>query len=153
MPLYALLVSALIPAAIVSGSLFSTNALTKIISFAGVGIYISFQMVVLAALRARIYGWVPSGPFSMGRWGTAVNVLALLYGVVAIINMSWPISGNGPWYGNYLIPLSEISVIGAGLIYMAVTHRYDCGSAPAGDALGLSRLEKRFRPMVDNRFL
>jgi amino acid transporter len=142
-PPYALLVSALIPAAIVSGSLFSTNALTKIISFAGVGIYIAFQMVVLAALRARFHGWIPTGPFSMGRWGTAVNVLALLYGIAAIINMSWPVSTSAAWHEKYLVPLSEISVIGAGLIYMAVTRRYDCGSAPAGDALVNTSQEQR----------
>ena len=69
---------------------FSTDAITKIVSFAALGIYIGFQMVVLAALRARLKGWVPSGKYSLGRWGLPVNIGALVYGVVAMVNMAWP---------------------------------------------------------------
>ncbi len=41
---------------IVIGSRFSTDAITKIISFAALGIYIAFQMVVLAALPGPAEG-------------------------------------------------------------------------------------------------
>ena len=68
-PPYALLVAAVVPAVIVIGSYVSTNAITKIISFAALGIYIAFQMVVLAALRARLRGWEPSGKYRLGQWG------------------------------------------------------------------------------------
>ena len=50
-------------------------------AFAVLGIYVAFQMVVLASLRQRIRGWKPAGPFSLGRWGFVVNVAALAYGV------------------------------------------------------------------------
>ena len=52
-------------------ALWLQDAITIIISFAAVGIYISFQMIVLAALIARCKGWRPQGPFSPGRLGLA----------------------------------------------------------------------------------
>ena len=58
--------------------------------FATLGIYIAFQMVVLAALRARLKGWVPSGKYTLGAWGLPVNIAALVYGVLAMVNMAWP---------------------------------------------------------------
>ena len=42
-----MLVAALVPAVIVLGSVFSTKALTSIISFATLGIYLGFHMVTL----------------------------------------------------------------------------------------------------------
>lgn len=47
--------------------------------FATLGIYLGFQMVVLASLRARLRGWIPSGACSLGRWGMPVTVAALSY--------------------------------------------------------------------------
>ncbi len=134
-PPYALAVAAVVPAVIVVGSIFSEDALTKIVSFAALGIYIGFQMVVLAALRARLRGWVPAGSFTLGRWGTAVNVAALLYGVAAIVNMSWPRTPDLPWYDDWIVALSGALVIAIGLVYMLVARPYDRGRAPAGDAV------------------
>ncbi|WP_395109341.1 APC family permease [Actinomadura sp. SCN-SB] len=134
-PPYALLLAAVLPAVLVIGSKLSTDALTKIISFAALGIYLAFQAVVLAALRARLKGWRPSGSFTLGRWGLVVNVAALVYGVAAMINMSWPRTPDVPWYDNYIVPLSAAIVIVAGLAYMAATRHYGRGDTPAGDAV------------------
>lgn len=111
-PPYALLVGAVVPAVVVLLSRFSTEAITKIVSFAVLGIYLGFQMVVLAALRARLTGWRPAGQFTLGRWGMLVNVLALAYGVAAIVNMVWPRTPDAPWYDNYLTLLSGVVVVG-----------------------------------------
>jgi amino acid transporter len=134
-PPYALAVAALVPAAIVLGSKFSTDAITKIISFAALGIYIGFQMVVLAALRARLKGWVPSGRYTLGRWGLPVNIAALVYGVIAIVNMAWPRTPDSPWYDNWIVALSGVVVIGVGLVYMAAHPLHDRSTAPYGDAI------------------
>jgi amino acid transporter len=134
-PPNALLVAALVPALVVLGSIVSEDALIKIISFAVLGIYLGFQMVVLAALRARLRGWRPSGPFTLGRAGLAVNVAALLYGVLAIVNMAWPRTPDAPWYDDYLVALSGLVVVAAGLIYLLVAKPYDKGDAPSGDAI------------------
>jgi amino acid transporter len=110
------------------------NAVNTIVSFAAAGIYISFQMLVLGALIARFRGWKPAGPFTLGRWGFAINVVALLYGVSAIVNMVWPRSPNDPWYSNYGMIVTAAGIIMLGLIYMLTGRPYDHGNAPAGDA-------------------
>jgi amino acid transporter len=134
-PPYALAVAAVVPAVIVIGSILSEDALTKIVSFAALGIYMGFQMVVLAALRARVKGWVPAGPFALGRWGMGVNIAALTYGVAAIINMSWPRTPELAWYDNWIVALSGLFVVVVGLVYMLTARPFDQGRAPAGDAV------------------
>ncbi len=134
-PPYALLVAAVVPAVIVIGSKISEDALVKIISFAAFGIYLAFQMVVLAALRARLRGWVPSGKYSLGRWGLPVNIAALVYGVTAMVNMAWPRTPDVAWYDNWIVWLSAALVVGLGLVYMAVHRSYGRSDAPYDDAI------------------
>ncbi|EKN65619.1 amino acid permease-associated protein [Neobacillus bataviensis LMG 21833] len=134
-PPYALLLAAIIPAIIVLGSKVSEDALTKIISFASLGIYIGFQMVVLAALRARLKGWNPSGKYHLGKWGLPVNIGALIYGIVAMINMCWPRTPDAPWYDNYIVLVSGVVVVGIGLLYMMIHHSYGHSNMPYNDAI------------------
>jgi amino acid transporter len=133
-PATALLVMGAVPALIALSALWLQDAIATIISFAALGIYISFQMVVLAALLARIKGWRPAGPYTLGGWGSTVNVIALLYGVGAIINILWPRSPAEPWYVNYGILVTTIGVVVLGILYMAIARPYQRGHAPAGDA-------------------
>jgi amino acid transporter len=134
-PPYALVLAAIVPAVIVIGSKVSTDAITKIISFAAFGIYLGFQMVVLAALRARLKGWVPSGKYQLGKWGLAVNIAALVYGVTAMINMVWPRTPGVPWYDNWIVALSAAVVVGIGLVYMVIHPLHDRSTAPYSDAI------------------
>jgi amino acid transporter len=134
MPVAALIVAGLVPAAIALCGLWLSNAVATIISFASAGIYLAFQMLVLAALIARAKGWQPSGAFRLGKWGLPVNIVALAYGVFAIIDMVWPRSPNDPWYSNYGMIVIATGVILLGLLYMLSARPYDRGTAPAGDA-------------------
>ena len=136
-PVTALLSGALLAAAIALCGLWLQNAVSTIISFAAVGIYIAFQMVVVAALYARAKGWRPAGPFTLGRWGLPLNVLALGYGVFAIINMLWPRSPQDPWYSNYGMIVTTAAVLALGALYMVLARPYDRGNAPSGDAYRL----------------
>jgi amino acid transporter len=122
LPSAALIACGVLPAIVVLIGFAKQDALTQIISFAAIGIYIAFQMVVIAALRARLKGWVPAGAFRLGAWGTPVNVLALVYGIAAIINIGWPRTPDQPWYLDYGTIVSTLVVIGAGLVYLAVAH-------------------------------
>lgn len=135
-PPYALVLAGAVPALIAIGSKVSEDALVKIVSFAAFGIYLGFQMVVLAALRARMRGWTPSGAFTLGRWGVPVNVAALAYGVLAMVNLAWPRTPDVPFIDNYIVILSAAFVVGVGLLYMAVTKHHDRSDAAAGDAFG-----------------
>ncbi|WP_297839096.1 APC family permease [Pseudomonas sp.] len=138
-PSFALLISGLMPAAIVCLGMFMADAVATIIGFAAIGIYVAFQMIVIAALIARAKGWRPNGHFTLGAWGIWVNVAALIYGVCAVINMVWPRSPSAPWYVNYSMILTTLVVIGTGFIYMLLSKPYDKGTAPAGDAWKLSK--------------
>jgi amino acid transporter len=133
-PATALIVMGTVPAAIALSALWLTNAIATIISFAAVGIYISFQMIVLAALIARSKGWQPAGPYTLKGWGRPVNVIALVYGVGAIVNILWPRSPADPWYVNYGMLVTTLGVVAIGGLYMMISKPYERGNAPAGDA-------------------
>ena len=138
-PVTALIVAGVVPASFALLGLWLQDAINTIISFAAVGIYIAFQMLVLGALIARLRGWRPSGEFTLGAWGLPVNILALLYGVLAIINMSWPRNPQDPWFSNYGVIVTTAGVFALGLAYMIAARPYDRGDSPAGDAHLLNR--------------
>ncbi len=135
-----LFVAGLVPAAIVTIGYFLQNALATVLNFAVIGIYLSFQMVVVAALYARARGWQPGGHFRLGAWAWPVNILALGYGVSAIVNMAWPRTPSEAWYLNWSMPLTVAIIGGAGFLYMLLGRPYLRGTAPYGDA---ARLHKR----------
>ncbi|MDF3818749.1 APC family permease [Leptospira sp. 96542] len=117
-PTNALLVTGIIPIIIASIGHWLQDAVTTIISFASVGIYIAFQMVVIGALYARNKGWKPGGSFTLGRWGLIVNVIALVYGLLAVANMIWPRTPEEPWYIDYGMIFTSLIVIGSGFLYL-----------------------------------
>jgi amino acid transporter len=110
-PVYAILLAAVIPALFallvhVNPShnikvLFVTypahlNALFALVSFGVSGIYVSFLMVTVAALIARMRGWQPAGRFRLGKWAYPVNILAILYGAAMLVNVVVPTGLNSP---------------------------------------------------------
>lgn len=145
-PPYALLLAAFAPAIIVLGSKVSTDAITKIVSFAALGIYIGFQMVVLAALRARLKGWKPSGKYQLGKWGLPVNIGALVYGIIAMINMCWPRTPDAPWYDNYIVLVSGVVVVVTGLLYMMFHRSYGHSNMPYNDAIPKKYISQQNEP-------
>jgi hypothetical protein len=146
-PWVALLVAGAIPGAIIALSPFLADAIATIISFATAGIYLAFEMVVLAALYARFRGWRPGGAFSLGAWGLPVNIVALLYGVAALLDMIWPRSPQAPWFVNYGMIFTVCLIAALGLAYMALRRSHDRGGAPSGDAW-LLRSEAREAVLV-----
>ena len=53
-------------------------------------IYVSYFLNNIASLGARMRGWPRvKAPFSLGQWGMLVNILALVYGGLMIINFLW----------------------------------------------------------------
>jgi len=123
-PVAALMVCAVLPMIIVVIGRLREDALTVIISFAAIGIYIAFQMVVAGALMARARGWVPSGPFRLGAWGVPVTIVALCFGLAAIANMAWPRGDAGVWYLDYAVAMSSLAVIALGMVYLAVRRLF-----------------------------
>ena len=53
-------------------------------------IYTSYFLNNIASLGARLRGWPRTkAPFSLGRWGMLINILALIYGGLMIVNFLW----------------------------------------------------------------
>jgi amino acid transporter len=129
-PIAALIACGIAPMAVVLIGYLREDALTAIVSFAVVGIYVAFQMVVGAALFARWRGWSPRGAFRLGRLGWPVNVAALGYGIAAIAYIAWPRAPGAAWYANYAVLLSTAVVVAGGLLYMTIGRPFRLASAP-----------------------
>ncbi|BBA37687.1 MULTISPECIES: APC family permease [Burkholderia] len=142
-PAAALVVAGVVSAFIDCIGFFVQDALNIIVSFAAVGIYVAFQMVVLGAMFARVRGWRPAGQFSMGNLGWLVNILALAYGIGAVVNILWPRTPTAPWYMNYSMLLTLVVVVISGLLYLFIGKPHRKSDAPAGDAHLLTR-QRRF---------
>jgi amino acid transporter len=90
-------------------------------SFAVVGIYLAFQLIVFGALVARARGFKPTGAFQLGAWGWVVGILSLVYGVGMMINLSRPLAPGTPWYINYEVMVATGAIIVLGAIVYGLT--------------------------------
>src|SRR5436305_1625117 len=83
---------------ILAGIPFIQFAGVAIIAIAATGmIYLSYLIGNLALLRARLGGWPRiKAPFSLGRWGLPINVLAIAWGGGMLVNMMWPRIATNP---------------------------------------------------------
>jgi len=138
-PPVATAVAVIVPALVVLLFGSSPDALTLIISFAVLAIYVAFQLVVFAALIARMRGWRPAGKWTLGGLGVVVNVAALVYGVAAAVNLAYPRTPGAPWYTNYSVLLGTGIVLGIGLLYLALANPTEHLRVPAGDAIPRER--------------
>ncbi|SDB81925.1 APC family permease [Acinetobacter boissieri] len=138
----AMIVSCLLPLIICVWVYFSPDNLAKITAFAVAGIYVSFQMVVLAALRQRLKGWKPAGEWSIGSAGMAVNIMALLYGIMAIYLLIQPSVGQ-TFLDRWVVLVGLAIVIGSGMIYMFIAKPYGQSDAPENDAIEFSNKRRQ----------
>jgi amino acid transporter len=84
-------------------------------SFAVVGIYLSFQLVVLGSMIARARGFRPSG-FQLKGWYWPVAIIAFVYGVSMIVNLVRPSNPTAPWYVNYEVLLATGAIVVSGIV-------------------------------------
>ncbi len=130
----AMIVSCLLPVLICVWVWFQPDNLARITAFAVIGIYISFQMVVLAALRQRLKGWKPAGEWSVGGWGMLVNVLALAYGLCGIWLLAQP-AESSDFIDRWTVLVGLSVVVISGLVYMALARPFGRSNAPENDAI------------------
>jgi amino acid transporter len=117
---------------------FHVGLLVQVTSFAILGIYVAFQMVVLAALRQRAKGWKPAGPFNLGvAGGWIVNVLALAYGLFAIYLLAKPY-GAGEAVADWIVLIGLAVVVVIGGLYLFIARPDRKSNAPEGDALQIA---------------
>ena len=66
------------------------NVLFVLVSFGVSGIYLSFLMITVGSLIARLRGWEPRGSFRLGKWGYPVTILGVIYGAAMLVNVVYP---------------------------------------------------------------
>ncbi len=130
----AMIVSCILPVIVCIWVYFEPNNLARITAFAVIGIYISFQMVVLAALKQRLNGWRPAGEWTIGSWGLFVNFAALTYGVCGIYLLAQP-ADSPDFVDRWTVLIGLSVVVISGLIYMAICRPFGQSNAPENDAI------------------
>lgn len=103
-------------------------------------IYLAYLLVTVPLLVARLRGRWPtpmpdgsSAPFTLGRWGLPVNVLAVLWGVGMMVNLLWPrgevYNPSAPfhWYLKWGALLFIAVVVGGGILYYRLRLRHTSG--------------------------
>lgn len=133
-PRNALFVASVIPIILAVVIYAMPDTLVPITAFAVLGIYISFQSVVLASLVQRFKGWRPAGQFQLGAWGMIVNIAALAYGIWAILWLLQP-GASGNFVADWASLLGLGVVLAAGILYMLIARPASKSDAPAGDAI------------------
>jgi choline transport protein len=93
----------------------STTAFNAIISLQTISLSVSYIPPILFFMLRKIRGQhIPYGPFKLGRYGIATNVLALAYLLYVVIWMPFPtmlpVTGSNM---NYAGPLLGTVIIGA----------------------------------------
>lgn len=112
-------------------------------SLAVVIVYLAYLGVTAPLLVRRLRGWPGTEPtgevsrFSLGRWGLAVNLAAVAWGMFICVNTAWPraaVYDPGPahhWYLHYFSLLFLAVALGVGAAgYLAARAR--AGAARTG---------------------
>jgi len=101
------------------------NALYALVSFATSGIYLAFFLTVLGSLIARRRGWVPSGSYTLGKWGYPVAIGGALYLGLMLVNIVWPSSiTSGRALVNYgwVTLIVMVLIVALGAVYESIAR-------------------------------
>jgi len=120
---------------------------TVLTSIAIIMIYLAYLMVTGPLLKRRLQGrWPPAdlaagGYFTMGRWGMAVNIVAVLWGIGMALNLAWPREAvyGAPWYNTWGAFVYIGVILGAGLGWYAVKGRHHIGTLASHAVADLRR--------------
>ena len=128
-------------------NIFQPSMYTALASVCIMLLYIAYLMVTIPLLRRRLRGgWARGdGLFSLGRWGLAVNVVAVVWGVAMAVNLAWPraeVFGT-EWYLRFFPELLLAGALRVGAVAHAVqraqARRGVAGPAPARPALEVAQ--------------
>ena len=101
--------------------LFVSNQLPAIVTGATGLIYLAYLLCNLALFRARLGGW-PSrqAPFSLGRWGMVVNLVAIAWDGSMLVNFAWLRAATNPPLGLGPSWLSDKAIFELLIVVIAV---------------------------------
>jgi len=129
-PILPAIVVGVLAAAILVVNVGEASLFTALTSVCIVMLYGAYLMVTGPLLLRRLRGeWTPEpGHFSLGRWGLLVNLLAVAYGALQMINLAWPRASvydpaGGHWWLQYFALLFVGAALLAGLVAYAMHRR------------------------------
>ncbi|WP_432501775.1 APC family permease [Kineococcus arenarius] len=136
-PVRAVVVVAVAAVLVLLVNLGRAGVFTAVTSVAVVIVYLAYLLVTVPALvrRARgrrhplaADGAQPRTGFSLGRWGWPVNVVAVLFGALMVVNMAWPREevydpGGGHWYLRFFPQFFLLGTALAGTAFFLVRRR------------------------------
>lgn len=129
-PILPAVVVGLLAAAILVVNVGEASLFTALTSVCIVMLYGAYLMVTVPMLVQRLRGtWVPQpGHFSLGRWGLLVNLVAVAYGALQMVNLAWPRASvydpaGGHWYLQYFSLLFVGGSLLVGLFAYALHRR------------------------------
>ncbi|MCD7441964.1 amino acid permease [Streptomyces lincolnensis] len=130
MPIAPALVVGALAASVLLLNFASPEAFLAIGTTCIVMLYLAYAMVTGPLLIRRLRGdFTLTGTdetgrplFSLGRWGTPVNALALLYGLLMTVNLAWPRAAvydpaGGHWYFQWFTVLFLGGTVGLGALF------------------------------------
>ncbi|WP_433731236.1 amino acid permease [Nocardia sp. CA-129566] len=100
-----------------NAAIFATLASVCIVT-----LYLAYLLVTVPLLVRRIRGWdSDSALFSLGRFGIAVNALAVVWGIAMAVNLAWPRAevytpNGGGWWMLWAAPLFVLVVMAVGVV-------------------------------------
>ncbi|HEY5317386.1 MAG TPA: amino acid permease [Solirubrobacteraceae bacterium] len=123
-PIAPAIVTGVLSLALLFVNLGKPAAFTDLTSACIVTLYAAYLFVTIPQLIRRLRGGIggeaDEQTFSLGRWGLAVNLGAVIYGGAMTINMAWPRAsvydvGGGSWYLQWfsVLLLAGTAVFGA----------------------------------------
>lgn len=115
-----------------NAALFATLASVCIVT-----LYVAYLLVTVPLLIRRLRGLPAAEPglFSLGRYGIAVNVAAVVWGIAMAVNLAWPRAkvytpAGGGWWMLWAAPLFLLLTVVVG----AAVHRIVTPRAAAAEA-------------------
>ena len=112
---------------------------TLLVAFTTVGFYVAFAFPVVGLAVAKIRGtWRPTERLFMGRTGTVMSWVALVWLALEITNVLWPREAADLWLINAapLIASVAVAVVGAVVYHMSPVGRGAVASSLAPGAGG-----------------
>ncbi|NKZ12252.1 amino acid permease [Mycolicibacterium septicum DSM 44393] len=137
-PIYAIIVTTIIGAFVYLIS--ATDVYSVLVTFTAGGYYLAFLFPLLTGLVARLRGkWEP-GPWNLGRWGTPVAVLAVLWVGFEFTNIVWPRTVSDSWYINwaFFVAMGVILALGSVIVKARKVGQPKTGD-PAAEAPELTK--------------